>query len=216
MTRSKKLLAVLLTAVTVVCMLCVPASAASVFSSAIKISQLETCSKKFKGENQTIYYKIVLNDSGTLVFRCRESLMTKYELYNSNAESIIAGDCLQDGSNYGRELGGRKIEIEKKGTYYLGITSRAADSNFYDLYYTFTPNNTPTISIALNVKVGDTFDFSAFTSNYTGKVTFKTTDSKIASVKSGTVTALKEGKARIRVYMNNGDYAEIYLVVKKK
>ena len=44
----------------------------------------------------------------------------------------------------------------------------------------------------------------------------KTTDSKVADVDGNIVTCKKAGKAKIRAYMNNGDYAEITLIVKKK
>ena len=211
MTKIKKLTSVLLSVIMLVCCFSVQVSAKSIFDNAIRISAMEPCSKTFKAENETIYYKLVLNDSGVLVFRCRDSLYTKYELYNANGQSISSGNGLANGG----DLNGREIKIEKKGTYYLGVSSRDANSNFSDLYYIFTPDNTPAIQLALNLKVGDELDFSALATNYSGKCTWKTTDSKVAAVKAGTVTALKAGKAKIRAYMNNGEYAEITLIIKK-
>ena len=38
----------------------------------------------------------------------------------------------------------------------------------------------------------------------------------VATVDKGKVTCKEAGKAKIRAYMNNGDYAEITLIVKKK
>ena len=110
----------------------------------------------------------------------------------------------------------KELNIYKKGTYILKLEKDYFDSYFNDMYYTFAPDHTPTISLALNAKVGDEFDFSALTSNYSGKVTMKTTDSKVADVDGNIVTCKKAGKAKIRAYMNNGDYAEITLIVKKK
>lgn len=215
MTKFKKMISVLMSVAMIVCMFAVPAGAASVFDNAIKISAMETCSKEFKEDYQTIYYKLVLNDSGTLIFRCRDSRATKFELYNSNAETIISGNGLAKINSWDDPLDGKKIKIEKKGTYYLGITSKSSGSKFSDLYYTFKPNNTPAISICLTIRVGETLDLSAVTNNYKGNVTWKTTKSSVATVSKGTVTAKKKGTAQIRAYMNNGDYAEITVKVTK-
>lgn len=88
-------------------------------------------------------------------------------------------------------------------------------SSIIDFYYTIKPDNTPSLSIAITMKVGDKIDFSTVTSNYIGNVTWKTTKSTVATVSKGTVTAKKKGTAQIRAYMDNGDYAEITIKVKK-
>ncbi|HBI52851.1 MAG TPA: hypothetical protein DDX72_08745 [Ruminococcaceae bacterium] len=210
MTKLKKLTAVLLSVIMFVCCFSVQVSAKSVFDGAVKIDALETYNMTFKSNRQTVYYKIVLNDSGEITFRYRDYhyiATSDTILYNSNGEKI---------ADYIFNLGRSKtIAIEKKGTYYLQVVGDK-NGDFSDLYYTFTPDNTPIISLALNVKVGDALDFSALASNYTGKCTWKTTKSAVASVDGGTVTCKKAGKAKIRAYMNNGDYAEITLIVKKK
>ena len=79
-----------------------------------------------------------------------------------------------------------------------------------------TSATTPTISLALNVKVGDELDFSALATNYTGKCKWATTKKAVATVSKGKVKVVGAGKAKIRVYMDNGDYAEITLIAKKK
>ncbi len=131
---------------------------------------------------------------------------------NSSGDTVI--------SDYLSDIFEKKFTVDKKGTYYIRINLEGTTSDKYaslkNFYFSFTPNHTPTISLALNAKVGDEFDFSALTSNYKGKVTMKTTDSKVADVDGNIVTCKKAGKAKIRAYMNNGDYAEITLVVKKK
>jgi len=78
------------------------------------------------------------------------------------------------------------------------------------------PDHTPTISLALNVKVGDELDFSALGSNYTGKCRWGTTKLSVATVSKGKVNVVGAGKAKIRVYMDNNEYAEITLIATKK
>ncbi|MBR1831129.1 MAG: Ig-like domain-containing protein [Ruminiclostridium sp.] len=216
MVRFKKLAAVLLSAVMLVCCFTVQASAKSVFDDAIKISATEVVSHTFKNDTEVLY-KIVLPDSGTIQFYCSDynnywsgsTWYPRVSLLDKNGAAIIdnAGFVgIQEGTH----------RIDKKGTYYIKIVDNDKKAYFKNFYYGFQPDNTPTISLALNAKVGDEFDFSALASNYTGKVTYKTTDSKVATVDKGKVTCKKAGKAKIRAYMNNGDYAEITLVVKKK
>ena len=216
MTKLKKMTAVLLSVIMLVCCFSVQASAKSVFDGAVKIDTLETVSGKHTNKSE-YYYKIVLPDSGKIKFHCVDYAKSIIEygdflyLLDGNGNTII--DTIDAGFKYMLE---KEYEINKKGTYYIKIKQRTSDYWFTDFYYTFEPDHTPTISLALNVKVGDELDFSALASNYTGKVTYKTTDSKVAAVDKGKVTCKKAGKAKIRAYMNNGDYTEITLVVKKK
>lgn len=212
----KKLLSVLVVAAMFFSMMsvcAVNASAASIFDKAKKISALDTVSASGKN-GLDYYYKITLPDSGKITFQCSNysSWGEKLTLLNSSGNTIIDRDSFEYRIN-------KKYNIEKKGTYYIRIqftSSIPSWDSIENFYYTFEPDHTPTISLAINVKVGDKLDFSAFTTNYKGKCTWKTTDKKVATVKAGKVTALKAGKAKIRAYMDNGEYAEIVLVVKKK
>ena len=209
MKKFKKLTAVLLSVVMIVCMFSVPTSAKGLFDNAIKMTALETYSKTFtKTKVEDIYYKIVLTDSGILHIRYGSHSTYGWPvLYNSNAEII-------------KETIGDKcdIEIAKKGTYYLKVSGRnmGYDDYINDLYYSFTPDHTPTISLGLNVKVGDELSFSALATNYTGGARWGTTNAKVATVSKGKVEVVGAGKAKIRVYMDNGEYAEITLIAKKK
>lgn len=207
--RFKKLAAVLLSAVMLVCCFTVQASAKTILDGAKRLELMETYN--FTIKNNAIYCKIVLKDSGIL--RIRAELERgggeRFTLYDSSSmiNEIYSVNCMGTICDTGN------IKIKKAGTYYLKIEG---SNNITNLYYSFEPDHTPTISLALNAKVGDEFDFSALTSNYKGKVTMKTTDSKVADVDGNIVTCKKAGKAKIRAYMNNGDYAEITLIVKKK
>ena len=211
MTKFKKATALLLSVVMLVCCFTVQASASSVFSSAQKIDKLEYYSTSFKSKDYA-YYKIVLPTSGTIQFRDEEGKAEAF-LYNSNAEEIAHTKTDAWHSAF-RPDSTWEISKLSKGTYYLKLCKEYSEE-IKNFYYTFIPDETPTISIALNVKVGDELDFSALASNYSGKVTWKTTDSKVATVSKGVVNCKKAGKAKIRAYMDNGDYAEITLIVKK-
>jgi|GEM_PF-2191521 len=225
MTKLKKMTAVLLSVVMLVCCFSVQASAKSIFDDAIKISATEAVSHTFKNDMEVIY-KVSFSDSGKISFYCSDyyydkiwEVGSKISVLDTNGNTIIKEDFLAKFLN-------KEYTIDKKGTYYIRFINTQEKSfgsyqrgeyNYYkNFYYGFQPDHTPTISLALNVKVGDELDFSALASNYTGKVTYKTTDSKVATVDKGKVTCKKAGKAKIRAYMNNGDYAEITLVVKKK
>ena len=69
MTKCKRLTAVLLSVIMIVCCFGVQASAASVYDKAVKLSPLDLVSAKTIGtNNKDYYYKIVLSDSGKLTF----------------------------------------------------------------------------------------------------------------------------------------------------
>ena len=214
MTKLKKLTAVLLSVIMFVCCFSVQTGAVSVFSNSRKIDSMEYYSTSFD-DIEYYYYKIVLPSSGSITFRVEEG-HAKATIFSSNADEVAVVSTFN--GEYSIEFNaGRswKIPNLSKGTYYLKLEKYRA-KEVKNFYYTFAPDNKPTISLALNVKVGDELDFSALASNYTGKCTWKTTKSAVASVDGGTVTCKKAGKAKIRAYMNNGDYAEITLIVKKK
>ena len=191
--------------VTAMCALSVSASAKGVFDGAVKMEQLEYYSKKFSKANQSIIYKIVLKQEGTLIFRCRESSYTKFGLYNSNAEEIRSGWGVSDGLT---------VKIEKAGTYYYEVGARYDNSSFTDLYYTFTPTEEPTIKLAVTLKKGNTLNLGAITENYDGKVSFVSTKKSVATVSKGVVTAVAKGQATIRASLDNGTYSEIKIIVK--
>jgi len=199
MKKFKKILAVLLSVVMIVCMFSVPVSAASVFDKAVKLSPMELVSGNFKNCS-AYFYKITLPDSGKISFYCSDYDFSPVTLLDTSGNTVIKGSDLYYMVN-------KKYEVSKKGTYYIRIEKKSANyvadaSYFNDFYYGFEPDHTPTISLALNVKVGDELDFSALGSNYTGKCR--------------KVNVVGAGKAKIRVYMDNNEYAEITLIATKK
>ncbi len=209
MTRFKKIMAILLSATLLVAIFAVSASAATVYDKAVKLSPMEMVSGNFK--NTTAYfYKIVLSDSGKITFYCSNKDFKPYiTLLDSNGNAVISRRWLP-------LIDGDEKSIEKKGTYYVKLDYQDSREYFENFYYGFEPDNTPTMTIGVNMKVGDTLDLSAFASNYSGKVRWGTTKSKVATVSKGKVTAVAAGTAKIRAYMDNNEYTEIYVKVTKK
>ena len=217
MKKFKKIVAVLMSVTMIVCMFAVSASATSIFDNATNLKALNTVSvKNNTSSDKDVYFKINLTDSGKIKFHYQDKTWTwgteYFYLMNSNGDTIV--------SNYLSNSFEKEYNIDKKGTYYVRLklvpaSSGREASSITDFYYTFTPNNTPAISLSISMKVGDKIDFSAVTSNYKGNITWKTTKSSVATVSKGAVTAKKKGTAQIRAYMDNGDYAEITVKVKK-
>lgn len=86
-----------------------------------------------------------------------------------------------------------------------------------DLSYSFTPAQKATVSISTTIKKGTTLQLGSVTENYDGKVTWLSTKKSVATVSDkGLVTAKKAGTTYIRAQLDNGDYVEIKVVVKKK
>ena len=210
----KKILSVLLAMVMIFSVMSAGitnASAASVFSGAKKISALDVVSAEGK-KGLDYYYKISLTDSGKITFHCSKysNWGEKLSLLNSNGKTIISAD------DFSKRLE-KEYNIEKKGTYYIRIqftSSIPSWDSFTNFYYTFEPDAKPTISIGVYMDVGDTLNVAALASNYDGKVTWKTTKKAVATISKGKIKAKSAGKARIRAYMDNGEYAEIVVIVK--
>ena len=117
MVRFKKLAAVLLSAVILVCCFTVQASATSIFDKAIKISATEAVSHTFKNDTEVLY-KIVLPDSATIIFYCSDYSKSqgagyqwypKLYLLDTNGTNII-----KDSYNNLFEMSDKPYHIQKK------------------------------------------------------------------------------------------------------
>lgn len=212
---AKRLMAMLLAAVMSVSGLVaatVTAGAKGVFDDAVKVNELECYSKEFTGAKEDIYYKIALPKAGQITIRCADASgmgWTTWCLLNSGADEIDGGNLNSNFSYITKDL--------EKGTYYLRVVGSVKGAYIKDLYYTFTPNKKPVISFSATIKKGTTLQLGAVTENYDGKVTWSSAKKSVATVSSkGLVTAKKAGTAYIRAKMDNGDYVEIKIVVKKK
>lgn len=209
---ARKFLAMLLTAAIAVSgmvMTTVSAGARGVFDDAVKISELEFYSKQFTQKNDNVYYKLTLPKSGQITIRAaEENNYCRYRLLNSNADEIYS-------DYFGRDKS-RTIEKLEKGTYYLLVVAERDNSYVRDFYYTFTPDEKPTISFKVTIPKGSTLQLGSVVENYNGNVTWVSTKKTVATVSSaGKVSAKKAGTTTIRAQLDSGEYVQIKVVVTK-
>lgn len=212
---ARKFLAMLLTAAIAVSGLvvtAVSAGAEGVFDNAIKIEELEYQTKQFTENSDKQFYEIVIPKVGDITLRCDKSDLSyapSWRLLNTNAEEIDSGHFQSNTSD--------TIKSLKKGTYFLEVhRSQYSNEGQVKFYYSFTATDKPIISLSATIKKGDTFQLGSVTENYDGKVTWLSTKKTVATVSSkGLVTAKKAGTTYIRAQLDNGDYVEIKVVVKK-
>ena len=190
----------------------VNASAASPFAGAKTLDKLDTITVNEAKEVTIKYYKIKLSSAGTITFRCTDYTSggwTTITLLDSDGNKVLKES---------KTINDLSVYVEKKGTYYIKLSfdyKRGLGGGWIkDFYYNFKPDAKPTISIGVYMEPGDTLNVAALASNYDGKVTWKTTKKSVATVSKGKIKAKSAGKARIRAYMDNGEYAEIVVIVK--
>lgn len=211
----KKLAAAVMAAVITVSAMVIPtttASAAGVFDGAQRMESMEYYNVDLPNANEHKIFKIELAKNGTLTFRYREcNDSVKLHLYDEKAEKIATFEPITGYKQQNREY---TVKALNKGTYYLDLFYH---KSIYvsDLYYTFTPDQKPTISLKLTVTKGDTIQLGSVVENYDGKVTWETTKKSVATVSTnGKVTAKKKGTATIRAKLDSGEYVQIKVVVK--
>lgn len=209
---ARKFLAMLLTAAMVVSGLVVTsvtAGARGVFDDAVKIDELEFYSKQFTQKNDNIYYELTLPKSGQITIKAaEENNYCRYRLLNSNADEIYS-------DYFGRDKS-RTIENLAKGKYYLLVVAERDNSYVRDFYYTFTPDEKPTISFKVTISKGSTLQLGSVVENYDGNVSWISTKKSIATVSNtGKVTAKKSGTTTIRAQLDSGEYVQIKVIVKK-
>jgi len=184
-------------------------SAKSIFDNAINMKAKELYSYDLdNGEH--IYNRITIPSSGVITIRTGEcNQYVHIRLINENADEI--GDY----GIWGNDV--LKFEKLSAGTYYADVYG--VDDGHYvkDIYYSFTPDEKPTVTFKMTVTKGSTIQLGTVTSNYSGSVSWSTSKKTVAAVYSkGIVTAAAKGTARIRAKLDNGDYIDIYIVVKNK
>lgn len=220
----KKIAAIVATAAVAVSAFVLPTTTASAkgpFDGAVKMEFMEYYDHNFQSKGEVITYKVDIKKRGTLHFRSLNGVKDTYtKVYNS------AGDILKDSSNvynysgydvtWGDEDRFNKLEIEKGGTYYIQVQTRADNVSIKDYYINFTPTDKPTIAFKLTMKKGTSVSLGAVTENYDGKVTWTSTKKTVAAVSTtGKVTAKKTGTTTIRASLDNGEYIQITVKVTK-
>ncbi|MBR5089078.1 MAG: Ig domain-containing protein [Ruminiclostridium sp.] len=195
--------------ITTVCAMSVTASAASVFSGAKTMKELETYTWKAKRGTQN-YYKIEVPRAGTIKFGYASRTYELFRVYDSKMNELAS-------NTYHYPWDGYNVQVSKKGTYYLKLESDKSDEDIVKgFYYVFTPSEEETIVLTETLNVGDKINLSAAIANYDGKAKWTTSNKKVATIENGVLKAVGEGKATITASI---DYEtvldEIRIVVKK-
>lgn len=211
--KFKKILAVLISAVTIVCLLPVAVSADSIFDTAKEVESGKKISKTL-GKNETFDLKFTPTKSGT----------AKIKL-SANAEGISFYVYDEDGNeldfNYDATLGDRgsyytsniswdskaemlkgtvSFEVKANKTYYVRtgrLNGYIRGTGKFELSFNYpTGEEAPSALMGVTLKKGETLQLTANGS----KAKWSSSDKSVASVSgSGLVKAVKKGKAVITV-----------------
>jgi len=206
----KKVIAAILTIAIAAGMFAVSAGAAGIFDNAKSMKDMQYYNiTANRGEPK--YYKIVLPKDGKITIRYAsgENSMSG-TLMNTKAE-IIWSNWLSDNG------GANEIKVLKAGTYYLRFQpyySGDSQSRLNDFYYTFTPDDKPTLAIKISVKAKTEIQLGSVVSDYKGKVTWTSSSKSVATVNDkGLVKTLKKGTAVIKAELDDGTFDTIRITV---
>ena len=205
MTKFKKLAAILLSAVMLVCCFAVQAGAASVFDTAKAINSGKKYTKELK-YNECADYKITANKSGKLVLKLIADIYrVEINVCDSDGAKLEPEEYKSASgySWYNKMRWDSSTEIAsatytydiKKGTYYIRIISlgKKGKLNVTATYPSSETDSSSKIScITIPMKVGDTMQLTTDAGS-TG-ITWSSSKSSVAAVSSaGKVTAKKAG-----------------------
>lgn len=209
MTRFIKLMALALTAVMLLTVLPITASAATETKT---MKTGSTYSGRLNEDNPDVEYQITLTKSGTLSFDLDAKLNEfKVKLHDSGLNLIdptkrdfTSGDWLWT-RDYGWNSSSERTKVVirydnlKKGTYYLrmerGKVSKDYGTGDYSIKPVFQADEKPEIThITMELPKGSTFKLGAVVTPTGSKVSWDSSKENIATVSSkGLVTAKKKG-----------------------
>lgn len=226
MTKFKKLTAILLSAVMLVCCFAVQAGAASVFDTAKAINSGKKYTKELK-HNECADYKITANKSGKLVLKLTADIYrVEINVCDSDGAKLDPEEYKSASgySWYNKMEWDSSTEIAsatytydiKKGTYYIRLIS-LGEKGKLNVTATFPSSETDSSSkiscITIPMKVGGTMQLS--TDGGDKGITWSSSKSSVATVSSaGKVTAKKAGTTVITAKSGSGT-AKIQIKVTK-
>lgn len=217
----KKIAAIVATAAVAVSAFVLPTTTASAkgpFDGAVKMEFMEYYDHNFQTKGEVITYKVDIKKRGTLYMRCLDLFKyTETRIYNTSGDLILDAQSSIDSHDVRWGVGeGKKVEIQKPGTYYIQMKSSKENLSVKDYYIKFDPTDKPTIAFKLTMKKGTSVSLGAVTENYDGKVTWTSTKKSVATVSStGKITAKKAGTTTVRASLDNGEYIQITVKVTK-
>ena len=216
MSKIKKITAILLSAVMLVCCFAVSASAESIADNAKAISSGKTYTAKLYKNSETSDYKISLNKSGDLKLKINTQMSElKVYLYDTNGNTMGALDLKADSGKTKTSLYGDFIwctwnsTVEKysgsfrysldKGTYYLRfVRGYVKGSEKFTFKATYPSSDKSSESdeadcISVQMKKGDSMQLG-----FGSDTKWTTSDKSVVTVSSdGKITAKKAGTAII-------------------
>jgi uncharacterized protein YjdB len=224
--KIKKIISAVLAAV-VMLSLGISASAETMFDAAksAKINSSYKLVITHDALDNTIKFTVASDTTITLLMES-DIQTTDFSLYNSDGEKM-SGKNIKESSGriaYGSLTWNSDTEFAKgsvdysilKGTYYLQFKKDTFSTGGNILKFKITDPNAKSVtalSLSITVDVGDTLDFGGVVSPSNSKITWKSSNTDVATVSSsGEVEAIAPGKATVTATAG-GKTASITIIV---
>lgn len=213
MKRFRKITAVLLSAVILICMFSVPASAvdfSDAVSDAITYPAISPATfSSSSSASRTVYLKMTLSDKGLVRFYDADSVTdsgTRFEILTAKGRSLLSGKY--------SDLTGKTRIFTSKGTYYLKIRLKK-DQTIKRLFYTFIADDGEKVTKKVTLTAGKKTTLTSYISKFSGTIRWISSDkSVLRAVSGGKIIGVKAGTAKAYAFSSNGDYAVFYVTVK--
>jgi uncharacterized protein YjdB len=155
-------------------------------------------------------FKFTVSSDTTITINYESDIgSSNYYLYDSNGKEMSSKNRKESSGNiwntsvdwnYKTELAKGSFDYSlMKGTYYLQFKKSSGGGNIMKFKIT-DPNASSVTALSLSITIdeGDTLDLGGIATPSNAKVTWKSSDSEVATVSStGEVTAVSAGKAKI-------------------
>ncbi|MDR0991822.1 MAG: Ig-like domain-containing protein [Ruminococcus sp.] len=222
--KIKKIISAVLAAV-VMLSLGISASAETMFDVA-KTAKLGTTYKTVLTDDyMDNTFKFTVSSDTTITINFETDINTSYYyLYNSDGKEMSSknfkessGDMYSSQINWNSKTEFAKVSCDyslMKGTYYLQVKKGYGGGNIMRFKIT-DPNakSVTALSLSITVDVGDTLDLGGVVSPSNSKITWKSSDTEVATVSAdGTVEAIAAGTAKITATAG-GKTASITIIV---
>ncbi|MDR0991528.1 MAG: Ig-like domain-containing protein [Ruminococcus sp.] len=222
--KIKKIISAVLAAV-VMLSLGISASAETMFDVAKDVKLGTTYKTVLTDDYMDNTFKFTVSSDTTITINYESDIgSSNYYLYNSDGKEMssknrkeLSGDIWNTSVdwNYKTELAKGSFDYSlMKGTYYLQLRKSSGGGNIMRFKIT-DPNakSVTSLSLSLTIDVGDTLDLGGVVSPSNSKITWKSSDTEVATVSAdGTVEAIAAGTAKITATAG-GKTASITIIV---
>ncbi len=218
MKKIKTVISLLLILCLSISLLAIPAGAAAAAPDEIDLSEAQklmplnsaTFSDTENG-TQEYLFRITLKDAGKIRF-----YNTSAKVGSSSRIALLYSDGRTALKGKYSDVIGKIMYIAKKGTYYVKVTLTRSQS-VRGFGYTYISDSGKRVTKRVAVDQGKKYSFSSYVKTFSGTRKWTTSDSSVIKISSkGIGTVVGTGKATIRVYSSNGDYAQITVRVREE